>query len=142
MPSPGRNNPWLVTIIGTRRVARATNALPIFHSPVRGRWFLVGQGDGVLQGGYARRVIWYMGIVVVMGAATFVAFWVDKRRAVRSDRRIPERTLHALELVGGWAGAIAAMMLVRHKNRKASYWLVTALITAAHVGVVAWFMFR
>lgn len=97
--------------------------------------------DGARKGGYARGVIWYLNILAVMGLATIVTFWVDKRRAVRGDRRIPERTLHALELLGGWAGAIAAMMLVRHKNRKASYWLVTALITAAHVGVAAWVVF-
>ena len=85
---------------------------------------------------------WYAGILTVMGLVTFVAFWLDKRRAVRGDRRIPERTLHALEVLGGWAGAIVAMMLVRHKNRKASYWLVTAMIAVAHVAIVVWMMMR
>ena len=91
---------------------------------------------------YADSVLGYPAILAVMGLATFVAFWLDKRRAVRGDRRIPERTLHALELLGGWAGAIVAMMLVRHKNRKASYWLVTAMIASAHVAIFVWLMTR
>lgn len=99
-------------------------------------------GDGTLESGYARGVIWYLGILGVMGAGTFIAFWIDKRRAVRGDRRIPERTLHVLELLGGWAGAIAAMLLVRHKNRKASYWIVTAMIAVVHVSVAAWIVAR
>lgn len=91
---------------------------------------------------YRQPVDWYMGVLIMMGLATFVVFWLDKRRAVRGDRRIPERTLHALELLGGWAGAIAAMMLVRHKNRKASYWIVTAMIAAVHMSVAAWIVIR
>lgn len=141
-PSPRQNKPRLVGIIGTRRVAGGPNALPTFHSKGRGGRFLRTQSAGVPNGGYARSVIWYLSILVVMGAATFVALWVDKRWAVRGDWRIPERTLHVLELLGGWAGAIAAMTLVRHKNRKASYWLVTALIAAAHLATAAWLASR
>ncbi len=84
----------------------------------------------------------YLVILLVMGPLTFAAFWLDKRRAARAERRIPERTLHTLELFGGWAGAIAAMLLVRHKNRKVSYWFITALIAAAHVAGALWLLLR
>ncbi|MFO0834711.1 MAG: DUF1294 domain-containing protein [Phycisphaerales bacterium] len=78
----------------------------------------------------------YLAIVVVMGLVTFVAFWLDKRRAVRGDRRISERALHAMELAGGWVGAIAAMFVIRHKNRKPAYWAVTGVIALAHMTVI------
>ena len=84
----------------------------------------------------------YLVILLVMGPLTFAAFWLDKRRAARAGRRIPERTLHTLELFGGWAGGIAAMRLVRHKNRKVSYWFITALIAAAHVAGALWLLLR
>ena len=141
-PSLGRNKPRLVAIIGTRRAAHGPNALPPSIRRNGSGGSLAGRGDGVLRGGYARTVIRYVTILAAMGLATFVAFWLDKRRAVRGDHRIPERTLHAMELLGGWAGAIAAMLLVRHKNRKASYWVVTALIAAVHVATAAWLLFR
>jgi len=76
-------------------------------------------------------LVWYLPLSLV----TFINFARDKHAASRGDRRTPERALHMLELLGGFAGALLAMLLLRHKNRKPSYWLVTVLIAAAHVGV-------
>lgn len=70
---------------------------------------------------------------------TFIAFGIDKRRARLGARRIPERTLHLMELAGGWPGALIGMQLFRHKRRKARYFIVTGLIAAAHAGAwIAW----
>lgn len=71
-----------------------------------------------------------------MGLVTFVAFGVDKARARRGQRRIPERTLHLLELSFGVVGAILGMQVFRHKRRKAAYWAITAVIAAAHVALL------
>lgn len=71
---------------------------------------------------------WY----VIWSVAAFVAFTLDKRAARRGRRRVPERTLHTIELLGGWPGAIAAMFVVRHKLRKARYVLALAAIVAIH----------
>lgn len=85
---------------------------------------------------------WYLAITVLASVATFLALWLDKRRAMRGDRRIRERTLHAMELLGGWPGALIAMPIVRHKNRKRSYWIVTAGIACTHVALAAWMLAR
>lgn len=53
----------------------------------------------------------------VLNVATFVAFVVDKRRAERHRRRIRELTLMGMSLLGGAAGGLVAMYLVRHKTR-------------------------
>jgi uncharacterized membrane protein YsdA (DUF1294 family) len=66
----------------------------------------------------------------------FGAFALDKRRAVRGAPRIRESSLHTLELLGGWPGALLAMQVVRHKRRKPSYWLVTVAIAGLHLA--AW----
>ena len=65
------------------------------------------------------------------------AFALDKRRAARDEPRIRERTLHLLELVGGWPGALVAIFFLRHKSSKWSFKLVTFLIALAHG--TAWF---
>lgn len=81
----------------------------------------------------------WLSIAAVHGVGslvTFVAFGVDKARAQRGARRIPERTLHTLELLGGVVGGLVAMQVFRHKRRKARYWAVTALIALGHAALL------
>lgn len=66
-------------------------------------------------------------------AAAFVAFWLDKRLAQGGGRRIRERTLHLASALGGWPGALVAMHLLRHKNRKAGFVAAQAFIAFLHV---------
>lgn len=53
--------------------------------------------------------------------STFIAYWADKRAAVRGAWRVPENDLHMLEFLGGWIGAYLAQRLFRHKTSKKSY---------------------
>ena len=48
-------------------------------------------------------------------------FAYDKNAAIRGRRRIPERTLHILELLGGVFANLLLMYTLHHKNRKFSY---------------------
>ncbi len=73
-----------------------------------------------------------------MSVVAFQAYLVDKRAAVRDRRRIPETTLHLLELLGGWPGALLAQRLIRHKNAKLSYQAVFWVIVMIHVA--GWIM--
>lgn len=80
------------------------------------------------------------GVYVLMSVATFVVYWHDKRAAERGRPRVPEKTLHGLEFLGGWPGALAAQQLIRHKNRKVRFFLVTWSIGVLHVaGWGVWF---
>ncbi|HAC09016.1 MAG TPA: DUF1294 domain-containing protein [Phycisphaerales bacterium] len=78
---------------------------------------------------------WLLGWVLLSSLIAFVAHGRDKRAARLGRRRTPERTLHLLELIGGWPGALLAMTIFRHKTRKASYFLVTALIVLVWIVV-------
>ncbi len=78
---------------------------------------------------------WLLGWVLLSSLIAFVAHGRDKRAARLGRRRTPERTLHLLELIGGWPGALLAMMIFHHKTRKASYFLVTALIVLVWIVV-------
>jgi len=80
------------------------------------------------------------GVYGIASLASFTAFGIDKRAAEHGRRRIPERVLHGLELAGGWPGALLGMAVWKHKRRKASYVVVTALIVIVHLAAWAWLM--
>ncbi len=84
---------------------------------------------------------WLVGLVgwiTVMSVVAFVVHGLDKRAAVRHHRRVPEARLHLLELLGGWPGAVMAMLLFRHKIRKMSYLAVTGVIVLFWVALPLW----
>jgi uncharacterized membrane protein YsdA (DUF1294 family) len=70
----------------------------------------------------------------------FLLFALDKRKARRGQRRIAEKTLHLATLPGAAPGAWAAIWLLHHKNRKASFWGVTLMLTLLQgaMAYVAW----
>lgn len=63
-------------------------------------------------------------VIVTCGCAipaTYITYAVDKRAARHGQWRVSEATLHILELLGGWPGALLAQQLYRHKTRKVSF---------------------
>jgi uncharacterized membrane protein YsdA (DUF1294 family)/cold shock CspA family protein len=63
---------------------------------------------------------------------TVLFYWHDKRSALKNRQRIPEQTLHLLELAGGWPGGLIAQQLFRHKTRKPRYQAVFWFIVLLH----------
>jgi len=57
-----------------------------------------------------------------------IIFAYDKSAAARKRQRIPELTLHFLELLGGAFVNLVLMYTLRHKNRKFSYWVWTWIL--------------
>jgi uncharacterized membrane protein YsdA (DUF1294 family) len=60
-------------------------------------------------------------IYLAASVAAFFCYRADKLAAVAGHRRMPENTLLALGLLGGWPGALMAQHALRHKTRKASF---------------------
>jgi uncharacterized membrane protein YsdA (DUF1294 family) len=79
----------------------------------------------------------YLIVVAVMSLACFVAYGLDKHRAVHGGRRVRERTLHVLAFLGGWPGAILGQRRFRHKTQKVSFRIVFWILVVLHVGLVA-----
>ena len=84
---------------------------------------------------------WVPLVYGVVGLVTFLAYGWDKRAAVKGRGRIPESTLHLLELFGGIAGAFVGQHVFRHKRAKVRYMVVFWAIVVIHAaawGTWAW----
>lgn len=74
--------------------------------------------------------------LAVINPIAAVVTAADKRAAIRHRWRVPERTLLALALVGGAAGEWLAMLVCRHKTRKAKFYLGVPLMLAFHIALI------
>lgn len=74
---------------------------------------------------------------VLMSALSYAVYAADKRAAQQGRRRVPERILHLLVLLGGWPGALLAQQRLRHKTAKPRFLIVFWLTTLGHIAIVA-----
>ncbi len=66
-------------------------------------------------------------LVLLLNVTAVLVYGFDKWRSRGTGRRVPERTLLWLILLGGWVGAWLAMSLFRHKTVKQPFrrWAIT-----------------
>jgi uncharacterized membrane protein YsdA (DUF1294 family)/cold shock CspA family protein len=79
-------------------------------------------------------------IYLVLSGLTIFAYAFDKSAAMNARWRTQEQTLHLLELLGGWPGALIAQQLFRHKSSKSSYqaaFWICVLVNLAGLGLYA-----
>jgi len=72
----------------------------------------------------------------IINILTILAFIIDKRNAIRGDRRISEFTLHILALLGGVYMMMLMMFIIHHKNRKFSFYIITLIIAVIWLFIV------
>ncbi|POA20805.1 DUF1294 domain-containing protein [Pseudomonas sp. FW300-N1A1] len=84
-------------------------------------------------------LLWLRGVSLIPLAAygivsllAFFLYWSDKRKARADSWRTPENVLHAVELAGGWPGALLAQQVFRHKTRKVSFQVLFWIIVLLH----------
>ena len=70
---------------------------------------------------------------VLINFITFITFGIDKDKAINNNRRVSEKTLWIMSLLGGSLGTLFAMKTFRHKTKKLSFQAVLALILALQV---------
>ncbi len=80
-----------------------------------------------------RLLMWYL---IVINIVTWIAFGLDKWKAKSGKWRIPERTLLLLALAGGSLGALAGMIMFRHKTRKAKFFISVPVMFVVHCVIV------
>lgn len=78
--------------------------------------------------------------LLIINASGFLLMLVDKRRAVKKQWRIPERTLMLCAAFGGSVGCLLGMYTVRHKTRHLKFTLGIPLILAAQAILAVWLL--
>jgi uncharacterized membrane protein YsdA (DUF1294 family) len=82
--------------------------------------------------------MWFYYLLVINILAGGLVLY-DKLAAKRDARRIRERTLFLVSVLGGSPAMLLAMCLVRHKTRKPKFMLGIPLIIALQV-VLVWYL--
>ena len=78
-----------------------------------------------------------IGYFLLANGLAYAAFAIDKRRAIKNEWRIPERSLLLLATLGGWIGAKLAQRRLRHKTRKQPFGLLLNLSVLVLPGLFA-----
>ncbi|UOQ90367.1 DUF1294 domain-containing protein [Agromyces endophyticus] len=107
-------------------------------------WIVLAAFAVVVAVGVVTAVVpWW--IAAWYGACSLVAFAAygfDKLAAGRDRQRVPERTLHLVDVIGGWPGALVAQQWFRHKTRKRSFrrvfWAGVVVNVLVVVALVVW----
>lgn len=80
--------------------------------------------------------------LLAINLVLFIVMGADKSLARRHKRRVPERTLFTLCLLGGGVGGVLGMLAFRHKTRHTSFVLGFPLILIAETTLLVWLCFK
>jgi cold shock CspA family protein/uncharacterized membrane protein YsdA (DUF1294 family) len=110
-------------------------------SPVSPYWLFgsLAVFDTILVMALAMLVLslsWLWAYLIAINLTTLMLYAYDKSVAGSGMVRVPEKILHAVELLGGTPAGIVGQHLLRHKRAKGSYQIVFWLIFFAQVGIV------
>jgi len=75
-------------------------------------------------------------ILLIVNFFSFIIFGIDKRWSIKHQRRVSEKTLLLVSFLGGSAGAIAGMLIFRHKISKTSFLLKFGLIVLIQIVLI------
>lgn len=84
-------------------------------------------------------IIWYY---VIINIFLFLLMGLDKRYAIKKRRRIPEKWLLGIGVLGAPIGGLAGMVVFSHKTRKYYFALIYLLALAGHIYLWATYLFK
>ncbi len=80
--------------------------------------------------------------LALANGVTMLVYACDKHAATRQKRRVRERTLHLLALLGGSPAALIAQRLFRHKTTKRSFLTVDMVIVFVQIVLLGYLFSR
>ena len=122
-----QRRPALGAVGGHDEGARAAVAA-LATALLAGGW-LLGEWSGAVP-------LWY----AAMSLASFLCYRHDKLAAGDGRRRTPERSLHLLDLAGGWPGGLLAQQVLRHKSSKPAFQAMFWITVALNIAGLAWLL--
>ncbi len=86
-------------------------------------------------------VTYIMYWILIINLVGMIMTFTDKNRAKRRHRRVPERSLMWVGVLGGAASMFLCMLLIRHKTRHVKFMLGLPLMVLAQFGLflAAWY---
>ncbi len=97
--------------------------------------------SGVLGGGLAGWLpLILTDIYLGMSVVSYLMYFADKSAAGRDVQRTPEKSLHLVDFLGGWPGALIAQQQFRHKTIKSSFQKTFWLTVILNVFGAWWFV--
>ncbi len=83
-------------------------------------------------------LFWQIAVIylLLINLITFFYFGIDKMKSQLQKRRVSEKTLWVLALVGGSVGALVGMSFFRHKTKKMSFQAGVAVILAVQIVII------
>ncbi len=88
-------------------------------------------------------VIKYLPVLLgVMSVISFTLMGIDKAKARRGSRRIPEKTLFLFTLLGGGIGGPLGMHVFHHKTRHWYFAVFFPLIAIVQIALCAWLVIK
>jgi len=84
-------------------------------------------------------LFYYLCIINLLAA---LASLIDKMAAIRNRRRVPERTLLLLAIIGGSFGLYLSMYLFRHKTKHPKFYLGVPAIMIVQLFIAYWLFYR
>lgn len=78
--------------------------------------------------------------IIAVNVITFVVYGIDKLKAKKGKRRVPEATLFLLAIVGGSVGAWCGVKVRHHKTMHVKFKYGIPLIMAMHAVLLVYLM--
>ena len=78
-------------------------------------------------------------LLIYYAAISFISFFLtvyDKTAAQAVKRRVPERVLLTVGILGGACAEWLTMLLIRHKTRKKKFMVTLPVFAAVHLAVI------
>ena len=78
-------------------------------------------------------------VLLYLAVMSFIAYAVttyDKLAAKASRRRVPEKVLLLLAVLGGAIGEYVTMKLIRHKTKKPKFMITLPILCVIHIAAV------
>jgi uncharacterized membrane protein YsdA (DUF1294 family) len=87
---------------------------------------------------------WVPALYATASLVTLAVYAIDKSAAMARRRRVPERALLVLGVIGGWPGAVVAQQALRHKTQKTrfvrAFWF-SVTVNVAAFAALSWPLF-
>lgn len=81
-------------------------------------------------------ILWLSGYIAFINIILFIVMGFDKARARMQGRRVPEKRLWILAVLGGALGMLAGMHFFRHKTKHSTFVYGAPLLFAAQCFLV------